>query len=154
MLGNRNNQYHKICVHCSYNDLVVTMAACMRNMKQHSTANFLMSIRWQRIQLGQWRLATHYVSISDDKLLFFEVKSQKGNVWAELKPYLVAIHTKKVLPDSWYGSFCYHTSAHTFTTPLLHLLRASQLWKSSILGPNVMKIEIFLYMWEIHIPCV
>ena len=105
MLDNQNSQHQNTCIHCSYHDVVVTVSAYMRNTKQHSTGGVLESTWDQRRQVNLWRLTVHYVSISDDEFLFFQVKPQRG---------LAAINSTKIMPVSRRGSTSYRTYAHSF----------------------------------------
>ena len=68
------------CVNRSDHDIVVAIAGCMRCMEQHSTVSFLVGTWGQRRQIRQWRLAADFFfSISDEKLLVFQVKPLEGS---------------------------------------------------------------------------
>ena len=120
MVDNRDSQHHSIRVNGSDHDFVVAMAGCMRYMKHHSTVGFLMGT-WG--QLRQRSLAADFFSISDDKLLVFQVKPQEESFWQELEQLcLVGVYSKKHLPVTGYCSFWYHTyvCALLYHASLLH----------------------------------
>ena len=77
MLDIQNSQLYSIYVRCSYHDPIVIMAGYMRNMTQDLTIDFLEGTWGKLRQHGQRRLAVYYISISNDELLFLQVKHQK-----------------------------------------------------------------------------